>query len=81
MGAWFFVSPRLEVLLEELGAREPRPAYAGRPSSASPATGFASQHAREQARLVEDALGVEEAPGARKAAAKAEHEKAEPAAG
>lgn len=56
MGAWSFVGPRLEALLQELGADPFRPEYAGRRASASTATGYAAQHAREQAELVERAL-------------------------
>jgi 2-oxoglutarate dehydrogenase E1 component len=50
MGAWTRLSPMLE---EALGVR---PRYAGRPESASTASGFHSVHQREQARLVEEAL-------------------------
>jgi 2-oxoglutarate dehydrogenase E1 component len=55
-GYWTFVNQRFEFILEELGRKEFRPGYAGRPSSASPATGLAKNHAREQALLVEQAL-------------------------
>ncbi|HET6522770.1 MAG TPA: 2-oxoglutarate dehydrogenase E1 component [Geminicoccaceae bacterium] len=56
MGAWFFAAPRIEVLLAELGFEQTRPANAGRPPAASPATGFHAQHVREQNQLVEEAL-------------------------
>ncbi|RZI46448.1 2-oxoglutarate dehydrogenase E1 component [Candidatus Finniella inopinata] len=49
MGAWSFVAPLLKAL-------NPDVTYAGRPSAASPATGFAGRHAREQAQLVEAAF-------------------------
>ncbi len=53
MGAWTFVSTRLQ---EMLG----RPiAYVGRDASASPATGSKVVHDREQAEIVEAAVGAE----------------------
>ena len=58
MGAWSYVADFIEEVGVELGAKHPRPRYAGRPSAASPATGQASRHHAEQARLVEDALTV-----------------------
>ncbi len=56
MGAWFFVAPRLENLMEAIGVEQRRLVYAGRKPSASVATGFHAQHEREQRQLVEDAL-------------------------
>jgi 2-oxoglutarate dehydrogenase E1 component len=56
MGAWFFVAPRIEAVLEELGVGESRLIYAGRPPAASTATGLHAQHVREQTALVEAAL-------------------------
>jgi 2-oxoglutarate dehydrogenase E1 component len=35
-----------------------RPRYAGRAAAASPATGLASRHAKEQAKLIDEALSV-----------------------
>jgi 2-oxoglutarate dehydrogenase E1 component len=58
MGAWTFVDRRIEALLTEVGGKASRPVYAGRPEAASPATGLAKRHAREQAKLVDDALTV-----------------------
>ena len=55
-GAWFFVEPNIEWVLSRIGAKTSRPVYAGRPASASPATGLASQHKAEQTALVSDAL-------------------------
>ncbi len=57
-GAWFFVAPRLENLMEARGLKNTRLAYAGRPPSASPATGYHAQHEREQRQLVQTALGL-----------------------
>ncbi len=56
MGAWSFVAPRIEAVLESVGMRQTRPLYAGRPAAASPATGLHQQHVREQSQLVERAL-------------------------
>ena len=59
MGAWSFVRPRLDDLLEAIhGPCEQRIQYVGRPASASPATGSAKVHDREQERLVGDAIDV-----------------------
>jgi 2-oxoglutarate dehydrogenase E1 component len=57
-GAWFFMEPNLEWVLTRIKARHTRPAYAGRPAAASPATGLASRHKTEQAALVNDALTI-----------------------
>ncbi|MGV8988430.1 MAG: 2-oxoglutarate dehydrogenase E1 component [Cypionkella sp.] len=55
-GAWSFLEPELERLLTKVDAKSPRPRYAGRIASASPATGLASKHKAEQTALVNDAL-------------------------
>jgi 2-oxoglutarate dehydrogenase E1 component len=57
-GYWNFVEPFIEQCLIDAGVRSQRPQYAGRTSSASPATGLAKRHASEQAALLEQALGV-----------------------
>ncbi|SFK50448.1 2-oxoglutarate dehydrogenase E1 component [Methylocapsa palsarum] len=44
MGAWTFVEPYLEWALGQAGGKSKRPRYAGRPASASPATGLMSKH-------------------------------------
>ncbi len=51
MGAWTFVAPRLHELIGESVQ------YIGRDASASPATGSKMVHDREQAELVEAAVG------------------------
>ena len=56
-GYWTFVEPFIEQCLSEAGVKPARPVYAGRASSASPATGLARRHAAEQAALIADALG------------------------
>jgi 2-oxoglutarate dehydrogenase E1 component len=58
MGAWNFVDRRLENVLRRLDSRVTRPSYVGRDAAASPATGSARAHAREQARLVATTLGL-----------------------
>ena len=58
MGAWFFVAPRIENLMEAQGKTQRRLVYAGRKPSASPATGYHAQHEREQRQLVEDAFNL-----------------------
>jgi 2-oxoglutarate dehydrogenase E1 component len=56
MGAWSFVAPQLEWVLERAPMKVKRAAYAGRHASASTATGQASRHLAEQKALVEQAL-------------------------
>jgi 2-oxoglutarate dehydrogenase E1 component len=59
MGAWTFVRPRFEALLDAIHGRCEKPlGYAGRPAMASPATGSAKVHKREQKALVGDALNL-----------------------
>jgi multifunctional 2-oxoglutarate metabolism enzyme len=50
MGAWSYMQDRLERSLDV------RTRYVGRPESAATATGYLEVHAREQARLIEEAL-------------------------
>ena len=57
MGAWTFVEPNLEQVMEDAGCREPRPGYVGRAASAATAGGQLSKHNSEQAALVAAALG------------------------
>ncbi|MCT2399863.1 2-oxoglutarate dehydrogenase E1 component [Novosphingobium mangrovi (ex Huang et al. 2023)] len=57
-GAWFFVESLIEEAAKEAGVKNPRPRYAGRHASASPATGLAKRHTAEQAALVADALHI-----------------------
>jgi 2-oxoglutarate dehydrogenase E1 component len=59
-GYWNFVDWRIEKCLAEAKVKPKRPLYAGRKTSASPATGLAKRHAAEQAALIEDALGHSE---------------------
>ncbi len=56
-GGWSFVEPILEWTLSQIKHRSNRAIYAGRPASASPATGLAKQHLAQQESLVSEALG------------------------
>jgi 2-oxoglutarate dehydrogenase E1 component len=58
MGGWHFVDRRIDRALSSLSVRARRPVYIGRPESASPATGSARTHLKEQADLVDRALTV-----------------------
>jgi 2-oxoglutarate dehydrogenase E1 component len=57
MGAWAFVQPYLEWVLEQTGAVSPRPRYVGRAASASTATGLMSRHMMQLTAFLEEALG------------------------
>ncbi|WP_171234953.1 2-oxoglutarate dehydrogenase E1 component [Ruegeria sp. HKCCA6837] len=57
-GAWSFIEPNIEWVLTRIGAKHKRPVYAGRATSASPATGLASQHKAQQEALVNEALST-----------------------
>ncbi|MEG3637795.1 2-oxoglutarate dehydrogenase E1 component [Magnetococcus sp. PR-3] len=58
MGYWTFLYQRLIHLMEDLDTKQRLPIYAGRPASASPATGQSSKHVLEQEKLVNEALSV-----------------------
>ena len=60
MGAWRFVRERMQPLIAASG-RGMR--YAGRPESASPATGSHKRHLLEQTALVEEAFTPPALPG------------------
>jgi 2-oxoglutarate dehydrogenase E1 component len=55
-GAWQFIEPNIEWVLGRIKAKSKRPTYVGRSTSASPATGLASNHKAQQAALVNEAL-------------------------
>src|SRR5210317_1030401 len=57
-GAWSFIEPNLEWVLTHIDAKHSRPTYVGRATSASPATGLASQHKAQQQALVDEALTI-----------------------
>ncbi|HUS98292.1 MAG TPA: 2-oxoglutarate dehydrogenase E1 component [Hyphomicrobiaceae bacterium] len=56
MGAWHYIEPNLEWVLEHIDAKHGRSRYAGRAAAASTATGQLSRHNHEQKTLVEEAL-------------------------
>ncbi|GAB5437975.1 2-oxoglutarate dehydrogenase E1 component [Falsiruegeria mediterranea] len=58
-GAWSFIEPNIEWVLTRIKAKYTRPRYVGRATSASPATGLASQHKAQQEALVNEALSIE----------------------
>ncbi|MCG6859513.1 MAG: 2-oxoglutarate dehydrogenase E1 component [Salaquimonas sp.] len=57
MGAWGFIEPYLEWVFAHINAKNKRARYAGRPASASPATGLMSKHLSQLNAFLEDALG------------------------
>ena len=57
-GAWTFMEPNIEWVLSRIKAQHSRPTYVGRSTSASPATGLASQHKIQQTALIDEALTV-----------------------
>ncbi len=55
-GAWFFMEPNIEWVLNKLNTKNNRANYVGRASAASPATGLAKEHNKQQIKLVNEAL-------------------------
>ncbi len=56
MGAWTFVQPGIERVLEFVKMKNTRPRYIGRPASASTATGLMSRHLKELKAFLDEAL-------------------------
>jgi len=56
MGAWSFMEPFFEEVLNEVGHPQGRARYIGRPAAAATATGLLSRHLKEQHALVDEAL-------------------------
>jgi 2-oxoglutarate dehydrogenase E1 component len=56
MGGWTFIRDEIEWCAGQIGAKIPRPRYAGRAPSAATATGLLSKHNAEQNALVMTAL-------------------------
>jgi 2-oxoglutarate dehydrogenase E1 component len=54
-GAWTYIAPNIESVMEQLGRKEPL-RYTGRKASASPAAGQMSQHLAELKAFLDDAL-------------------------
>ncbi|HMM15248.1 MAG TPA: 2-oxoglutarate dehydrogenase E1 component [Parvibaculum sp.] len=59
MGAWTFMEPNIEWVLDQVGARYRRPRYAGRPASAATAVGLMSKHNQQLNQLLSDALKID----------------------
>jgi 2-oxoglutarate dehydrogenase E1 component len=60
MGGWTFVRDYIEGAMQQTGLNTDRPIYSGRDAAASPATGSAARHAKEQKRLVQKSLSLSE---------------------
>ncbi|HWK01766.1 MAG TPA: 2-oxoglutarate dehydrogenase E1 component, partial [Xanthobacteraceae bacterium] len=56
-GAWAFVQPYVEWVLEQVHATHRRPRYVGRAASASTATGLMSNHLKQLKAFLDEALG------------------------
>lgn len=58
MGSWAYVRPRFQSLMRHLGIAKPGDLmkYIGRPTAASPSTGYGSVHIEEEKELVAQAL-------------------------
>jgi 2-oxoglutarate dehydrogenase E1 component len=57
MGAWHFMEPYLEWVLNQVHAPNKRPRYAGRAAAAATATGLMSKHLAQLKALLDEALG------------------------
>ncbi|HLN08811.1 MAG TPA: 2-oxoglutarate dehydrogenase E1 component, partial [Xanthobacteraceae bacterium] len=57
MGAWHFVEIYMEWVLNQIGATQRRPRYAGRPAAAATATGLMPKHLAQLKALLDEALG------------------------
>jgi 2-oxoglutarate dehydrogenase E1 component len=58
MGAWTFVEPNIEWVLQHVSAANARPRYIGRAASAATATGIAAKHQQEQQAIIAQALAA-----------------------
>jgi 2-oxoglutarate dehydrogenase E1 component len=58
-GAWTFVEPNIEWVLDHIGASCRRPRYAGRQASASTAAGLMSKHTAELHAFLDEALTLQ----------------------
>jgi 2-oxoglutarate dehydrogenase E1 component len=56
MGAWHFIEPYLEWVLNQIHAPNKRPRYAGRAAAAATATGLMSKHLAQLKALLDEAL-------------------------
>ena len=58
-GGWSFIEPNLEWSLDRVKARYKRAKYVGRSAAASPATGLATQHKKQQSMIIDEALSID----------------------
>ena len=58
MGAWSFVDPYIEWVLNQTELKFKRPRYAGRPASAATATGLMSKHLAQLKAFLDDAFAA-----------------------
>ena len=56
MGAWFFIEPYLEWVLNQIKAEHRRPRYVGRAASAATATGMMSKHVAQLEAFLDEAF-------------------------
>jgi 2-oxoglutarate dehydrogenase E1 component len=56
MGAWHFIEPYLEWVLNQAGTARKRARYAGRPASAATAVGVMSKHLAQLKAIFDDVL-------------------------
>ena len=56
MGAWRFIEPYLEWVLNQINAPNKRPRYAGRAAAAATATGLMTKHLAQLKALLDEAL-------------------------
>jgi len=57
MGAYTYISPRVETATREINDDEKRPRYVGRPVSAAPATGMGKAHQKEYQDIMDGVFG------------------------
>jgi 2-oxoglutarate dehydrogenase E1 component len=55
MGAWYFIRPKIEKMMEKLKIKKPL-SYVGRGYSASTAAGYASIHKKKQQEIIKEAI-------------------------
>ncbi len=58
-GGWSFIEPNLEWSLNRVEAKYKRARYIGRAAAASPATGLATQHKKQQEMIINEALTID----------------------
>ncbi|MDG2355344.1 MAG: 2-oxoglutarate dehydrogenase E1 component [Paracoccaceae bacterium] len=58
-GGWSFIEPNLEWSLNRVKAKYKRAKYVGRSAAASPATGLATQHKKQQSMIINEALSID----------------------